>query len=230
MSLRFPVLVVDHDDTVVNSTATVHYPCFVEYMDTYHPGYLTGERSVSLQTYFEKNFDPGVLEFFRDIIGMDEEELAFEQAYWRSYVAAGTHIPRAYPGISEIMEEHKRRGGVLCVSSHSYKEHILRDYEYNHLPMPDLVFGWELEPELRKPAPYTLLEIMKVYQCQPSEILMLDDLKPGYDMAQAAGTPFAAAMWAYDIPSIERFMSRHSDYAFKRTQELYEFLFGKETA
>ena len=33
MGLRYKCLVLDHDDTVVNSTATVHYPCFVEYME-----------------------------------------------------------------------------------------------------------------------------------------------------------------------------------------------------
>ena len=29
--MRYPCLVVDHDDTVVDSTATVHYPCSVSY-------------------------------------------------------------------------------------------------------------------------------------------------------------------------------------------------------
>ena len=35
MELKYRCLVLDHDDTVVNSTATVHYPCFVEYMEKY---------------------------------------------------------------------------------------------------------------------------------------------------------------------------------------------------
>ena len=30
--------------------------------------------------------------------------------------------------------------------------------------------------------------------------MVLDDLKPGYDMAMAAGVPFAAAAWAGDYP------------------------------
>ena len=36
--LKFPCLVLDHDDTTVNSTATVHYPSFVEYMEQRHGG------------------------------------------------------------------------------------------------------------------------------------------------------------------------------------------------
>ena len=35
--MKFPCLVLDHDDTVVNSTATVHYPCFAEYTAKFFP-------------------------------------------------------------------------------------------------------------------------------------------------------------------------------------------------
>ena len=35
--LKYPCLVLDHDDTAVNSTATVHYPAFVAYMKEHHP-------------------------------------------------------------------------------------------------------------------------------------------------------------------------------------------------
>ena len=37
MKLRFPCVALDHDDTVVNSTATVHYPAFVEYINKSFP-------------------------------------------------------------------------------------------------------------------------------------------------------------------------------------------------
>ena len=49
--MRYPCLVVDHDDTVVNSTATVHYPCFVEYTGIYHP-----EVHYTLEEYIKYNF------------------------------------------------------------------------------------------------------------------------------------------------------------------------------
>ena len=67
--MRYPCLVVDHDDTVVNSTATVHYPCFVEYTGIYHP-----EVHYTLEEYIKYNFDPGVVAFFCDIIGMSRAE------------------------------------------------------------------------------------------------------------------------------------------------------------
>ena len=30
--MKYKCLVFDHDDTVVNSTATIHHPCFAEYL------------------------------------------------------------------------------------------------------------------------------------------------------------------------------------------------------
>ncbi len=216
--MKYPCLVVDHDDTVVNSTATVHYPCFVAYCREYFPDYRC-----TLEEYFLKNFDPGVLPFFRDEVGMSEEQMVHEQAWWNEYVRG--HVPQAYPGIREVLSEQKRRGGTLCVVSHSMKDNILRDYRENGLPEPDLVFGWDEPRDQRKPSPYPLKRIMETLGVRPEEMLVLDDLKPGYDMARAAGVPFAAAGWANDIPEIEAFMRANCGLYFKTIPELKRYLF-----
>ena len=216
--MKTPCLIVDHDDTVVNSTATVHYPCFVEYTRIYHPEYRC-----TLEDYFLKNFDPGVVAFFRDEVGMSEAQMLQEQTYWNAYVQ--NHVPQAYPGMAEILWEQKRRGGRLCVVSHSYRDNILRDYRENGLPEPDAVYGWECPPERRKPNPWPLEQIMADFGLEPGELLMLDDLKPGYDMARACGVPFAAAGWANDIPQSEGFMRKNCDYYFKTVPELGAWLF-----
>ena len=143
--LKYPCLVMDHDDTTVDSTATVHYPCFVEYMEIYHP-----DKILTLEEYFRYNFHPGVVPMFTEICGMTLEEMYEEEAYWRAYVEK--HVPKAYPGIREILEEQRRRGGKICVVSHSFSDNIRRDFRENNLPEPDLIFGWERPPEQRKPA------------------------------------------------------------------------------
>ena len=206
--MKFPCLVVDHDDTVVNSTAKVHYPCFVEYTREYFPHY-----HCTLEEYFIKNFDPGVVAFFRDDVGMSEEQMRHEQQWWNAYVKR--HVPEAYPGMREILWEYRRQGGLLCVVSHSYRENILRDYRENGLPEPDMVFGWEYTPQQRKPNPWPLRQIMEAHRLRADQLLMLDDLKPGFDMARACGVPFAAAGWANDIPEIGQFMRNHCDLYFK---------------
>ena len=91
--------------------------------------------------------------------------------------------------------------------------------------MPSLVYSWELAPEHRKPSPYPLLDIMKRLDLEPSDLLVVDDLKPGYDMARAAGCDFAAAGWAYNIPEIELFMRENCDYYLPTVESLKELLF-----
>jgi phosphoglycolate phosphatase/pyrophosphatase PpaX len=180
---------------------------------------------LTLEEYFRYNFDPGVVELFTKICGMTWEQMLEEEEYWKEYVKH--HVPKAYPGIREILLEQKKRGGKICVVSHSFTENILRDYRENDLPEPDLIFGWESPPEQRKPAVYPLEQTMKTFGMKPEELLMVDDLKPGYDMAKAAGVPFAAAGWANDIPQIETFMRENCGLYFKTVQELKAYLFGQ---
>ena len=66
---------------------------------------------------------------------------------------------------------------------------------------------------------------MEKYSLKPSDILVVDDLKPGYDMARAAGVDFAAAGWAYDIPMIREFMEKNCDYYLSDVEKLKEILF-----
>lgn len=219
MKLKYPCLVLDHDDTTVNSTATVHYPCFVEYMEKYFP-----DVHLTLEEYFRYNFEPGVIDLFTKICGMTWEQMMDEENYWKEYVKH--HVPAAYPGIREILEEQKRRGGKICVVSHSFADYIRRDYRLNGLPEPDLIFGWEQPPEQRKPSVYPLEQIMKTFGMKPEELLVVDDLKPGYDMARAAGVPFAAAGWANDIPEIEHFMRENCGLYFKKVVEFGNFLYS----
>ena len=219
MKLKYPCLVLDHDDTTVNSTATVHYPCFVEYMEKYFP-----DVHLTLEEYFRYNFEPGVIDLFTKICGMTWEQMMDEENYWKEYVKH--HVPAAYPGIREILEEQKKRGGKICVVSHSFADYIRRDYRLNGLPEPDLIFGWEQPPEQRKPSVYPLEQIMKTFGMTPDQLLVLDDLKPGYDMARAAGVPFAAAGWANDIPEIEHFMRENCGLYFKKVVEFGNFLYS----
>lgn len=219
--MRFKCLVLDHDDTVFNSTATIHYPCFIKYLTERLP-HLADK--YTLEDYFVKNFDPGVIALFRDEVGLTEDEMREEEEYWRDYVKG--HIPVAYDGISDILHRFRAEGGIIAVASHSFKNYIERDYRAAGLPMPDCIYGWDLSPELRKPAPYTVLDIMEKYSLAPSDVLVVDDLKPGFDMARTAGVAFAAAGWAYDVSSIEKFMREHCDYYLKQVGELSRLLFS----
>ena len=216
--LKYKCLVLDHDDTVMNSTKHVHHPAFLVALEELRPGV-----TMDLETYFRINFDPGFLPYCEDVLHFTPEESARELEIWRAYVKE--HVPEVFPGIAEIMRTQIARGGYVCVASHSLKENILRDYAANGLPAPRLVYGWELPRELRKPNSYALDEIMRELDLKPEERLMVDDLKPGYDMANSRGVPFAAAGWAYDVPEIRQFLQENCPLYFDTPDALKRFLF-----
>ena len=217
-ALKYRCLVLDHDDTVMDSTRLVHHPAFLVFLREVRPGF-----TISLEDYFRVNFHPGFLEYCEQVLGLGPAELAHEMEVWKAYVAA--HVPRAFPGMDRLMREQLARGGSIAVISHSLRENILRDYRENGLPEPSMVFGWELPREKRKPDPFALDRLMAAMDLAPEDTLVVDDLKPGYDMTRQRDVPFAAAGWAYDVPEIRDFMRQNSPLYFDSVSELYDFLF-----
>lgn len=215
---RYKCLVFDHDDTVVDSTATIHQPAFEAYLAIYRPG-----MTCSLEEYMLKNCDPGFIQMCYQDFGMTDEELEEETVFWQNYVK--NHVPTAYKGMKEIMERQLAQGGHICVVTHSFEETVRRDYRANGLPQPELVFGWEQPKERRKPSVWPVEEIMRRLNLERRDLLMLDDLRPGYEMAMAAGIDFAAARWANNIEPIDSFMLKMCGRIFKSVEELSEFLF-----
>ena len=218
--MKYKCLVLDHDDTVVDSSASIHYPSFVEYLKVARP-HLADKYTV--EEYFEKNFHPGILELFTVEIGLSEEELKEEEAFWSDYVKG--HIPTAYDGIGDIIADFKKAGGIVAVDSHSLSENIIRDYKANGLPEPHIIYGWDIPKDMRKPAPATLFDLMNKYDLRPEEILVVDDLKPGYDMAKAAGVDIAAAAWAHNVKGIRNFMSANCEYFCENVEDLRKIIF-----
>ncbi|MBR3137246.1 MAG: HAD hydrolase-like protein [Clostridia bacterium] len=216
--LKYRCLVLDHDDTVMDSTRLIHHPAFLEFLREVRPG-----TSISLEAYFRMNFHPGFLEYCEETMRLTPAELDRELTVWKGYVA--THVPPAFPGMKALMEEQLKRGGHIAVISHSLRENILRDYQENGLPEPSMVFGWDLPREQRKPSPFALDRLMACMDLAPEDMLVVDDLKPGYDMARTRGVPFAAAGWAYDVPEIRAYLQENCPLYFDRVEGLYRYLF-----
>lgn len=218
-SLRYPCLVLDHDDTVVDSTAHIHYPAFLSGTELLRPGQV----SMTLEEYFRMNYDPGLGSYYRKVLQLTDEEMEVETRHWLSCVES--QVPSAYDGMAPLIARQKELGGWVCVVSHSWRENILRDYRANGLPEPDLVYGSELPHDQRKPRPWPLLDIMERLDLRPEQLLMVDDLPLGCQMAQAAQVPFAAAGWAHDIPEIRAYMDSQGVPIFSSPAQLYDHLF-----
>jgi beta-phosphoglucomutase-like phosphatase (HAD superfamily) len=214
-------LIIDHDDTAVDSTRRLHYPAHVKVMETLRPG----KPVIDLETWFAKNFSPGILSFLIDELGLTEEELKLEHAIWREFTSR--EVPHFYPGFLEALAAYRARGGRVVVVSHS-EAHVIRShYEVagnGHDVMPELVFGWEMAADKRKPSPYPVLETLRRLELEPRDVLVVDDLKPGIDMALAAGVDAAAAGWSHHIPAIREFMQRTCVAYFETVPEFAEFI------
>ncbi len=219
---NYRCIVLDHDDTVVRSSETVNHPAMLDALKTMRPGMTISYRDFMVKCYEWLDF-PNMC---KHEFGFTEEESAEEYEMWKVYVR--THIPPPYEGMKELLERFRAEGGLICVSSHSSEENIARDYQLHFGFQPDHIYGWELK-EQRKPHPYTLEHIMKTYGFKPEEILMVDDMRTGFEMAAACGVPFACAGWSHADEAISIPMRKNCQYYMASVQELEAFLFDRKT-
>ena len=219
MMLKYKCLAIDHDDTVVQSEATVNYPCFCRFLEIYRPG-----TAYSLEEYVNDCSLMSFGEMCKTRFSMTDAELYQEYLFWKAYMKE--HAPDPFPGIGSVLSAYRRAGGKICVVSMSTEENILRDYRANFGFEPDQIFGCDLPEELRKPSTYPLEQIQSLYHVKPEEILVLDDLKFAIDMAHKAGCPMAFAGWSrIDFPDICKEMENLCDYSLYSAEDLKKVLF-----
>jgi phosphoglycolate phosphatase/pyrophosphatase PpaX len=219
--MRYKCLILDHDDTMVESTPHIHYPAHIEVMKALRPGHP----ATDLNEWFLKNFSPGIMEYMSEELGFSEEEIQEEYRIWREY--SEDKIPPFFPGLLEIMDEFKKAGGIITVVSHSDEDRIRRDYSHaGYAHLPELVFGWDFDENKRKPHPYPVLRILEHYGLEPAEALILDDLRPAVEMSRSSGVPIAAAGWGHDVPEIREWMQKHCMVYLQRVEELRALLFS----
>ncbi|MBT4089828.1 MAG: HAD family hydrolase [Deltaproteobacteria bacterium] len=221
MNLKYKCLILDHDDTAVDSTASIHYPAHQEIMRRIRPGSIP----ISLEGWFKKNFHPGIMEYLVEELKFTEDELEQELAIWRDFTHNRT--PRFYPGFIEMLQEYKSRGGIVTVVSHSEVEIIEAHYQQtdrNGTLFPELIFGWTFDAEKRKPNSYPVRQILQKFDLKEDEVLIVDDLKPGVEMAKASGVPIAAAGWGHQIPEVRAYMEANCLAYLSEIDEMRELV------
>jgi len=215
--MRYKCLALDYDDTVVRSTEELHFPSFKKVMKILRP-----DKEFTLEEFFLMSFDPGFLPYVREVLKLTDEELEYEQCEWIK--DAAKTIPEFYEGMNDILTKFQSNGGIVTVVSHSMSHSIENNFNSNTTVKLDDVYGWDLGEGKRKPDVYPLKEIMRKFNLKPDEILMVDDLKPGYDMAKKCDVDFACAGWSHVVPKIVDFMKNNSDYYLTSVDQFRELV------
>ena len=217
--LKYKCLVLDHDDTVVQTEKAIGYPYFKEYIERVRPGH-----SLTYPEYVADCNNMIFADMCRRKWQFTDEELLEEYLGWKAYSLQ--HMPPIFPGIDRIIHRQKEEGGLVCVSSLSSRDNITRDYAEHFGMQPDVIYDYDLPQEQRKPNPYSLLDIMARYDLAPEEILVVDDLKLAWRMAHPLGVPVAFAAWGkQEFPELAEEMRSLCDFSFDTTEALEHFLF-----
>lgn len=217
--LKYPCLVLDHDDTVVQTERAIGYPYFRDYIQKIRPG-----QSLSFQEYVRDCNNTIFADMCRARWQFTEDELHEEYTGWKAY--SRIHIPPIFEGIDRIIRKQKEEGGLVCVVSLSTAEMINRDYLHHFGFLPDAIYDNDLPSDRRKPDPFPLRSIMDRFHLSAEQLLVLDDMKLGWTMAQPMNIHTGCAAWSkQDFPELLEQMRNIFTYTFDSTEELYRFLF-----
>ncbi len=221
--MKYRYLLIDHDDTSVDSSPSIHHPAHLEQMKQ-----LGREsESVGADEWMKINYDPGIQVYLDSVLKLNEQEKKLCYTVWREY--ARTRIPEFFPGILPIMEKFRGTGGIIVVVTHSEADMVRMHYQHQReVPgfLPDRIIGWTGDSLKNKPNPWPVFDVMREYSAQKQEILVVDDLKPGITMAQRAGVDSLGAGWSHHIPEIMEDMKKNCTYYAETLQKFRDILFN----
>ncbi len=208
---------IDHDDTTVDSTPTIHYPAHREQMRRLN----RVKDTLSLEDWFLINYDPGIGPFLSEVLKLNQEEQRLCYQVWREYTTA--MIPEFFEGILSLLQDFRSQGGIVVVVSHSESDVIKKHYEIQQeVPgfLPDRIIGWDGVVEKHKPHPWPVFSVMEENNLSREEILVVDDLKPGILMANRAQVDSVAVNWSHRHPIIQLGLAELATYSLDSIEEL----------
>ena len=151
---------------------------------------------MTIEQYVKAMWDRGLFSWLTSTFGFDEKQrLEFVES---SRADARKHPPPPFfPGFIDMLTRFKQQGGVVAVVSFGEKNAITENYRTAGAPFPDHIFGWTKETAQQcKPFPYPVHFLCEKSGFSPSEVLVVDDMKPGLAMGRAAGALTVGAIYA----------------------------------
>lgn len=221
--MKYRCLIIDHDDTTVDSTPSIHYLAHQEQMKR-----IGRESQTStLEEWFKVNFDPGFSIYIDSVLKLSDEEKRICYEIWREFTTVLT--PPFFEGMLSLLNEFRKEGGIIAVVSHSEADIIRSHYEkQQEFPgfLPDRIIGWTGDPEKQKPHTWPVDQIRKQFGLEKEEILVIDDLRPGITMANRAGVDSVGVGWSHNIQVIREGIIDQCTYFIYSINELRNLIFS----
>lgn len=218
MGLRYRCLVLDHDDTAVNSTEHIHYPIYRELMAQKRPEL---EEKLDLNGFISMNNEKGVTRHYFEDLGFSEEEWKEAFEMWKNHELRKT-IPDFYDGFIDILRKYRDDGGFIAVVSHSDEKAIRMHYSHFPEVMPDEVYGATGDGTKNKPYTWPLDQLMEKHGFDATDIVVVDDLMPGIEMAKKVGATTIGVGWSHNV---NKDLKENCDYFCDKVGELEQYLY-----
>lgn len=219
MELKYKCVVADHDDTAVDSTRIIHYPIYVELIDEMRPSY----EMLTLDGFIEMNRNTGIKRHYVEDLEFTEKEWNYAFDFWLNHPLR-KKIPDFYSGFLDMMQRFKEQGGIYTVVSHS-DENSIRNHYNNSLDgvdILDMVIGATGNPEFNKPNVWPLEQIMNKFSLYSEDIVVVDDLEPGIEMAEKMNVDTVGVGWSHQ--NSDKFKKRCKHYV-EEVDDLEKILF-----
>jgi phosphoglycolate phosphatase/pyrophosphatase PpaX len=218
MDRKYDCLVLDHDDTNVDSTAHIHHPIYLELMAEMRPEITP----LDLDGFIEINMNGGVKPHYMNDLKFTNQEWEYAFKLWKEHPQRQI-IPTFYEGIIDVINDFRNDGGLITVVSHSNAEAIAMHFQHYNIQQPDRIIGATNNSNHNKPHAWPLEQIMQQYNLQPNQLVVVDDLAPGIEMAEKVGVDTIAAGWGHKNPT--SFNERCTFYA-PTVKDLRDIIFN----
>ena len=190
--LKYPCLILDHDNTVVRTSPDIQYPAFLHSLKCAGLDFSLSEREFLLIEY------EGLPSFIREHFHLTPKMFQKIDDGWFDYMSR--HTAKIYDGMAEVLQRHRAAGGIITVVTHSPSSNVLRDYKAADLAPPDIIIDASQVPYHNKPRPWPVETICLQLQLQHADCLVVDDKPCGLDMALRSHASCVVAGWGHTLP------------------------------
>ncbi len=217
--MKYKCLVLDHDDTVVDSSRTIHYPAFLDTLRQLRPD----QKPLSFDEFNHHCFVYGFHHLCEVRYGFDKAEMMIEYEIWKRHTKCKQAPP--FDGWYTLLQRFKAQEGIIIVVSYSESTEIRRDYLDHFGFEPDRIYGYDAGPENIKPHIKPILNVIHDFHLDHKDICVIDDMPVGQTMAENANVDFIWAKWSHTDERLLEHIKKTSQHACSDVHQLIE-LFG----